>query len=74
MSRPLGFIGYEFGDDEMFVQQMIEKKSNAEQAKMLGWYYIVEKKDSSNFKYFQNNRKRCSNAPKQCQKKVSQFQ
>ncbi|CAA80188.1 Protein lin-52 [Caenorhabditis elegans] len=35
MSRPLGFIGYEFGDDEMFVQQMIEKKSNAEQAKML---------------------------------------
>ena len=37
MSRPGGYIGYEFGDDDVYVQHIIEeKKAGAEQSKMLG--------------------------------------
>ncbi|CAL2036889.1 unnamed protein product [Caenorhabditis brenneri] len=36
MARPIGYIGFEFGDDDMFMQQMAEeKKTTAEQTKML---------------------------------------
>uniref|UniRef100_A0A1I7UHM3 CACTA en-spm transposon protein n=1 Tax=Caenorhabditis tropicalis TaxID=1561998 RepID=A0A1I7UHM3_9PELO len=36
MTQPLGYIGFEFGDDDMFVQQMLdEKRANTEQVKML---------------------------------------
>ncbi|EFP09134.1 CRE-LIN-52 protein [Caenorhabditis remanei] len=36
MSRPGGYIGYEFGDDDVYVQHIIEeKKAGAEQSKML---------------------------------------
>ncbi|CAI2348099.1 unnamed protein product [Caenorhabditis sp. 36 PRJEB53466] len=36
MSRPLGYMGYEFQNEEMFVQQMLEqKRNNLEQEKML---------------------------------------
>ncbi|ULU01828.1 hypothetical protein L3Y34_001843 [Caenorhabditis briggsae] len=37
MSRPIGYIGYEFGDDEMFMQQMIndEKSTDLNKEKFL---------------------------------------
>uniref|UniRef100_A0A8R1I5J0 Uncharacterized protein n=1 Tax=Caenorhabditis japonica TaxID=281687 RepID=A0A8R1I5J0_CAEJA len=36
MSRPLGYIGFEFGDDELFIQEMLEQKRNsAEHEKQL---------------------------------------